>query len=228
MDIFVRFRPNKGAVEKRSWIRGLSSCETKGYVGNGQCWLLIWYKAPQCWSFLCICLVVWFCICLYFGFVFVLYFLAGCALVLSAAVVLVSLASWRRRRGLTFAADPQIRTTGSTLHSAAQPKKNCPPSFFCQKLASDIFWAMASVSKANFSTSISGVSDCWCDQKSKDINLSAIYFHPIKPIWSAWMCFFIEFFVRWNKCIGHISVKWHGECDGVTLAPRAASPRWKS
>ena len=96
--------------------------------------------------------VVWFCICLFFGFVFVLYFLAGCALVLSAAVVLVSLASWRRRRGLTFAADPQIRTTGSTLHSAAQPKKNYPPSFFCQKLASDIFGAMASVSKSNFST----------------------------------------------------------------------------
>ena len=117
--------------------------------------------------------VVWFCICLFFGFVFVLYFLAGCALVLSAAVVLVSLASWRRRRGLTFAADPQIRTTGSTLHSAAQPKKNCPPSFFCQKLASDIFWAMASVSKADYSTSISGVSDYWCDQKSRDINVSA-------------------------------------------------------
>ena len=144
MDIFVRFRPNKGVGEKRSWIRGLSSCETKefvGFVGNGQCGLLICYKAPQCWSYLCICLVVWFCICLYFGFVFVLYFLAGCALVLSAAVVLVSLASWRRRRGLTFAADPQIRTTGSTLHSAAQPRKNCPPSFFLPKISVGCFWS---------------------------------------------------------------------------------------
>ena len=27
-----------------------------------------------------------------------------------------------------------------------------------------------------------------------------------------------------NNCIGHISVKWHGECDGVTRAPQAASP----
>ena len=117
--------------------------------------------------------VVWFCICLYFGFVFVLYFLAGCALVLSAAVVLVSLASWRRRRGLTFAADPQIRTTGSTLHSAAQPRKNGPPSFFCQKLASDIFVSYGIRVKADFSTSISGVSDYWCDQKSRDINVSA-------------------------------------------------------
>ena len=140
MDIFVRFRSYKGVGKKGRWIREFSSCETKGLLdllvmGNAGFWFGTMLK------FSLYLFVVWFCICLFFGFVFVLYFLAGCALVLSAAVVLVSLASWRRRRGLTFAADPQIRTTGSTLHSAAQPRKNCPPSFFLPKISVGCFWS---------------------------------------------------------------------------------------
>ena len=93
--------------------------------------------------------VVWFCICLFFGFVFVLYFLAGCALVLSAAVVLVSLASWRRRRGLTFAADPQIRANWVNP-SLRQPTQ--------EKLATIIFRQKLPLSCFGFTMLLPGVN----------------------------------------------------------------------
>ena len=61
----------------------------------------------------------------------------GCALVLSRGLVSCE-ASWSPRPGLTFAADPQIRT--NWVNPSLQPtQEKLPANFFRQKLALDFF-----------------------------------------------------------------------------------------